>query len=374
MAKVFYFHDVLQTQNLSSIQKGELEKKSYFELFKEALDPFEKTKGIKVVLLVVAEGISKHPDVVEYIKRHAHWRIGCHGLHHEDYSKKGYEETLKDLSLAQEKIEKTFYKPVSIFVPPWKKYNKDTERVCKELGMKIDLDKFFSIKHLNVKKIANYDRLDIHYWWSSDRKKINQLGIGKTTDYSDNCNFSGVNIKHGKETPEFWDKIWRNHRAGERKHAKLYVELKKYLNGKILDLACGITPLYNNEPYDVVGVDLSPKAMNLMKERCPTGKFIVQDIREADFPAETFDTILLSSAIEHFENFDPLLINSKRFLKKGGTIVVVVPEKHHFRTHVHCEWGEKKIKREIGSILENIHYYKIKLPHGYEWIIVYKKK
>jgi len=176
-----------------------------------------------------------------------------------------------------------------------------------------------------------------------------------------------------RESPEFWNTIWgRNYKSGIKKHAKLYVELKQYLNGKILDLACGVTNLYDGKQYDVVGVDLSPKAMEIMKQRYPTGTFIAMDIFKADFPAETFDTILLSSIIEHFENFDPLLVNVKKFLKKNGTIVIVVPQSHHFRTHVHCEWNEEKIEREIGRILGKISYYQIQLPHGKEWIIVYK--
>ncbi len=368
--KTFYFHDVLQTRNLSSIQEKELETKIYIDLFKETLKPFEGNRGFKVILLIVAEGILDRPDVVDYIKQHPEWEIGCHGLHHEDYSKKNYVDTLQELSLAKERIEDTFMKFVTIFVPPWQKYNKGTEKVCEELGMKVDLDSFFSIKHLDMKKINKYKRLDVHYWWKTDRRKIKQMS--KMANYSDNCNFAGVNVRHRKDTTEFWDKIWKNHKAGERKHAKLYEELDKYLKGKILDLACGITPMYNDKTYDVVGVDLSPKAMKMMKERCPTGEFIAMDIFKADFPAETFDTIILSSIIEHFENFDQLLINSKKFLKKDGTIVIVVPQNHHFRTHVHCEWDENKIEREIGGILGKISYYQIQLPHGKEWIIVYK--
>lgn len=360
MDKSFYFHDVLQTQNLSSIQKKELENNDYFELFKTVMKPFEGIRGTRVVLLIVAEGINEYPDVVEYIKQHPEWEIGCHGLHHEDYSKKSKSDVHDELASAKNEIINAIQRPVFIFVPPWKKYNKETEEVCEELGMKIDLDSFFSIKHLDIKKIDEYERFDVHYWWKTDRKKLRKLNF--------------PNFIRRKETPEFWDKIWkRNYKSGIRKHIEIYKELKKYLNGKILDLACGVTNLYDDKPYDVTGVDLSPLAMKMMKERCPTGTFIAKSILNVDFPAETFDTIILSSIIEHFRSFDQILINAKRFLKKNGTIIIVVPLEHHFRTHVHCKWDENKIEKEIGGILGKVNYYQISSRHGIEWFIIYKK-
>ena len=176
-----------------------------------------------------------------------------------------------------------------------------------------------------------------------------------------------------KESPEFWNKIWgKSYRIGIKKHAKLYLELRQYLNGKILDLACGVTNLYDGKQYDITGVDQSSKAIEIMKQKYPLGTFIVMDIFKVDFPTETFDTVILSSIIEHFENFNLLLVNAKRFLKKNGTIVIVVPQSHHFRTHVHCKWDEDKIEKEIGGVLGKISYYLIQLPHGKEWVVIYK--
>jgi len=174
--KTFYFHDVLQTQNLSPIQKRELETKDYLELFKEAMKPFEGLTNVRVVLLIVAEGLFDRQDVADYIKQHPEWEIGCHGMHHEDYSKKTRIDTLQELSLAKEMIEIEFGRPVTIFVPPWKRYNKETKEICEELEMEIDLDSFFSIKHLDTEKINDYERFDVHYWWKTDRRKIGLIG------------------------------------------------------------------------------------------------------------------------------------------------------------------------------------------------------
>ena len=349
----FYFHDILQVLNLSFAQSKALEKDTRVNLLKQTLKPFEGRTDIRVVLLILAEGVNSCPKTVEYIKEHPEWEIGCHGLHHEDYSKKSMAELSENLHIAKTAIETTFGRAPKVFVPPWKKYNRYTKLVCDNLDMKIELDDFFSIKHFNQAEMYDHNRFDVHHCWKSDRK----------------------NIMKFFKIQEFHNRTWKkNYKISIRKHNKLYLELRKYLNGKILDLACGITSLYDDSNYDVTGVDISKVATELMKDRCPSGTFITGDINSINFEIETFDTIILSSIIEHFKNFDSILIKSKKLLRKDGTIVIVVPENHPFRMHIHRKWDKEKIETEIGSILENITYYKLKLPHGNEWIIVYKKE
>jgi peptidoglycan/xylan/chitin deacetylase (PgdA/CDA1 family) len=170
--QIFYFHDVLQDTHYNRIQKNELKNRSHFEIFRDAMTPFENAKDIDVVLLIMAEGIDNHPDVVEYIKQHPKWIIGCHGLRHDRYNRKTREEAFADLYVAKKKIEETFGQIVSIFIPPWLRYNGATLNVCQELELEIYSKGFFAIKYMDISKINEYPRIDIHHWHPEDREKV----------------------------------------------------------------------------------------------------------------------------------------------------------------------------------------------------------
>lgn len=168
----FYFHDVLQVSIPNKDQKRELKKYSHFEIFKMGMKPFENVEGIDVILLIMSEGIDSQPEVVEYIKAHPKWIIGCHGLNHTKFNRKTREEALHDLTIAKKKIEETFNRPLKIFIPPWLRYNEATKSVCDELGLEIHSKGFFAIKYMDVAKINEYPRIDIHHWVSDDRDRI----------------------------------------------------------------------------------------------------------------------------------------------------------------------------------------------------------
>lgn len=172
MNQKFYFHDVLQEFNLNKNQRRELAEHSHLEIFKMAMKPFEEAEDIDVILLIVAEGIEQHPEVIEYIKQHPKWIIGCHGLHHDRYNKKTREQAFEDLSLAKKKIENVFNRKVTIFLPPKLRYNGATKGVCDELGLEIHSAGFFAIKYIEVTKINDYPRIDIHHWVPEDRRLV----------------------------------------------------------------------------------------------------------------------------------------------------------------------------------------------------------
>lgn len=370
--KTFYFHDVLQDLNHSEIQKSQLLAYSHYELFASSMKPFEGRKDIKVILLIVADGIENHQDVVDYIKDHPEWEIGCHGLHHEDYSLKTKDDALADLTLAKQKIEETFGRVVTVFVPPWKKYNAETAEVCKELGLIIELENYFPIKHLNFWKVEKIERFDIHHWLPCDRRKIKALfqylaGEIELPRTRHSAYFGNEEIEAGSR---YWNRAWkRNYVVGVRKHKPLYDAVKKHLNGKIADLACGVTSLYSGGNYDVTGIDISEFAIQKSKEYYPTGNFMVGNIIDTKLPDNAFDTTLLTSILEHFFDFTPILKEAKRITKVGGKIIISVPVESYYDDHIHPIWDEKKIEKDIGGFLGEVSFYRVQKW----WVVIYEK-
>ncbi|MEK6697996.1 MAG: class I SAM-dependent methyltransferase [Nitrospirota bacterium] len=96
--------------------------------------------------------------------------------------------------------------------------------------------------------------------------------------------------------------------------------------GRILDIGCGSGKFLlqmKRLGWDAVGIDLDLKGARLSKAK---GLEVYQGIlEEMSFPEKSFDVITLIHVIEHLE--DPLqtLKESRKYLKKGGKLVIVTP-------------------------------------------------
>ena len=106
-------------------------------------------------------------------------------------------------------------------------------------------------------------------------------------------------------------------------------EFVKYLQpkAKVLDAGCGAgVPVAKilSEQFDVTGVDLAKKQVELAKENVPNGTFIRQDMTQLDFPIRSFDGICSFYAIIHIprEEHRKLLGNFYRMLKPGGVALL----------------------------------------------------
>ena len=93
--------------------------------------------------------------------------------------------------------------------------------------------------------------------------------------------------------------------------------------GKILDVGCGgglPFTKYLSEQFDVIGIDISDKQIEIAKKNVPKAQFIRKDMTELDFPTAYFDGILAYYSIIHVpreEHFD-LFKNFYRMLKPNG--------------------------------------------------------
>ena len=87
----------------------------------------------------------------------------------------------------------------------------------------------------------------------------------------------------------------------------------------------------------VSGIDLSADALREAVAKAKTLRvscgFSRQDVQSLGFPENTFDKVVSSSALEHFEHDDIALIELTRVLKPGGLLVLtcdslLLPMKH----------------------------------------------
>ena len=106
---------------------------------------------------------------------------------------------------------------------------------------------------------------------------------------------------------------------------KILIDFSKKLQdgSKILDAGCGAGLPFTkflSEKFDVIGIDLSEKQIELAKKNVPEAHFECQDMTKLSFPDETFNAIISYYAIIHIprEEHTKLLTNFYRILKPEG--------------------------------------------------------
>ncbi|MHA2393993.1 MAG: class I SAM-dependent methyltransferase [Promethearchaeota archaeon] len=130
-------------------------------------------------------------------------------------------------------------------------------------------------------------------------------------------------------------------------------------NGRVLDAGCG-NGAYSrilSENFEVIGVDISEKQIELAKENAPKAKFICQDMTKIAFPDDHFDGILSYYSIIHVprEEHYKLLVKFHGMLKTNGVILITFhsiddPESYHedfFETGAQMFWSGFKKETNI---------------------------
>ena len=74
-----------------------------------------------------------------------------------------------------------------------------------------------------------------------------------------------------------------------------------------------------------VGVDISPKLIEIASGKYPNVEFRVGNILRMEDPDESFDVVLYSGVLHHFPEMDPVLEEGLRILKKGGCLLAFDP-------------------------------------------------
>jgi 2-polyprenyl-3-methyl-5-hydroxy-6-metoxy-1,4-benzoquinol methylase len=118
--------------------------------------------------------------------------------------------------------------------------------------------------------------------------------------------------------------------AGRRKTARTVLKkLKLYQNqGKsLLDVGCSTGFFLDeakNSGWDVQGVEVSTWAAAYAKEKLDLNVFN-GTLKQADFPANSFDVVVMHDTIEHIADPKHLLVEIRRVLKPTGIIYINTP-------------------------------------------------
>jgi len=101
--------------------------------------------------------------------------------------------------------------------------------------------------------------------------------------------------------------------------------------GKVLDLGCGPghhSKIFMENGFEVVGIDLSEKMIEIAKTTVKNVDFQVMDIMNLNFPHNYFDGIWASASLIHIPKIiiSQALLNLKMILNRKGLIYISVKE------------------------------------------------
>ena len=92
-------------------------------------------------------------------------------------------------------------------------------------------------------------------------------------------------------------------------------------NGNFLELA--------EDCFLTWGIDLSKNAIRIAKKRCKQSILSVSPAEKLRFKSNFFDVIVCLGSLEHFVDMDAALREMRRVLKRGGILVIHVPNSEY---------------------------------------------
>ncbi|MFY9268450.1 MAG: class I SAM-dependent methyltransferase [Candidatus Manganitrophaceae bacterium] len=110
-----------------------------------------------------------------------------------------------------------------------------------------------------------------------------------------------------------------------------YALLMKHTNIKdkrILEIGCAtgeFCKVASDAGAQVIGSDYSKDAIEMAHSRYPQIHFIAGELKESDFPPESFDMIVAFEVIEHVLHPKEWMVRLSRLLRVGGQLVLSTP-------------------------------------------------
>jgi len=109
------------------------------------------------------------------------------------------------------------------------------------------------------------------------------------------------------------------------------VRLGRFHRGaRVADLGCGagvFTDLLRQRGCECVGLDLSPKLVEVGRRNYPGVEFMQGDVEHLPFPAASFDGVLLSGIVHHLPDPARCAAEVFRVLRPGGRFVAFDPNR-----------------------------------------------
>lgn len=127
------------------------------------------------------------------------------------------------------------------------------------------------------------------------------------------------------------DTLYLEEERGRRLSARLILEQLKRLRkrGRLLDIGCSAGFLLDEarkSGWDVYGVELSEWAIDYASNKLGITTIFKGTLKEAAYPSNYFDVIVLKDTIEHLTDPKETLIEARRILKFDGLICIITPD------------------------------------------------
>ena len=139
----------------------------------------------------------------------------------------------------------------------------------------------------------------------------------------------------------------------------LYPRLKKFINGKTLDVGCGIGDFlkYSNNS---VGVDINIYNIKYIND-LGLEAYVMKD-NKIPFPNKYFNSIMLDNVLEHIEYPVPLLDEIRRISSEQAILIVGVPGVKGFKRDddhkiFYDEYSLKELINKFGFSHRKTIYY-----------------
>jgi 2-polyprenyl-3-methyl-5-hydroxy-6-metoxy-1,4-benzoquinol methylase len=123
----------------------------------------------------------------------------------------------------------------------------------------------------------------------------------------------------------------------DKLNAWFYKTIKPYCKGKVLEIGSGIgniSQYFINDNFDISLSDLRNNYLEILTNRFSKfnpNKFQSLDLVDPDFDKkhqdkfDSFDTIFALNVVEHIKDDQQAIINCYKLLKKGGSLIILVP-------------------------------------------------
>jgi len=131
--------------------------------------------------------------------------------------------------------------------------------------------------------------------------------------------------KYYKAASEYYrkDVCPQNHLQNEHKSILKKIRAIR-TSGKILEIGCGygfLLDTLNKNGYEAFGIEPSAHAFEFAKNRHGLDVRNVL-LEEAKYPEDFFDIVILFDVLEHIEDVNIFLCTIKKYLKKGGHLLI----------------------------------------------------
>ncbi len=128
----------------------------------------------------------------------------------------------------------------------------------------------------------------------------------------------------------------------------LYPRLCAFLDGRVLDVGCGIGDMLRFRP-NTIGVDINQKTVDWCCSQGIDARLIVDDV--LPFEKNEFDGVILDNVLEHIQDPTAMLLEIRRIVRMGGMLIVGVPGRKGFS----CDPDHKVFydNNSMNSLMEN---------------------